>query len=70
MRASVVLIAVTVDDQRSVTSSIDSRASGSRNFENIKIEWKNLRFTVKNGKGESKPKIQFQTLNGASRKKS
>lgn len=42
---------LTVDDQRSVTSSIDSRASGSRNFENIKIEWKNLRFTVKNGKG-------------------
>lgn len=42
---------LTVDDQRSVASSIDSRASGSRNFENIKIEWKNLRFTVKNGKG-------------------
>ncbi|EEC06326.1 ABC transporter, putative [Ixodes scapularis] len=39
-----------VEDQRSIASSIDSRNSGSRNFENIKVEWRNLRFTVNKGK--------------------
>lgn len=38
------------DDQRSIASSIDSRNSGSRNFENIKVEWRNLTFKVKKGK--------------------
>lgn len=41
------------DDQRSIASSIDSRNSGSRNFENIKVEWRNLTFKVKKGKGQS-----------------
>ncbi|XP_075549332.1 ATP-binding cassette sub-family G member 1-like [Dermacentor variabilis] len=55
---------LTVDDQRSIASSIDSRASGSRNFENIKIEWKNLRFKVKSGKGM---KTLVDNMSGAAR---